>query len=112
MFNLTHEVSITIKDIPIQWIPKIELYYPDLPQFPIMYIHFSLNNQRIVACPVSVSYKISHDECDAIFYVLTNTSPTAEILTALTNEISNRIGYSNRITRQTVIDCCKGNKKP
>lgn len=111
MFNLSYEATITVADIPVQWIPKIELYYPDLPQFPIMYIHFSLNNNQVVACPVSVSYNISNDKCDAIFYVLVNTLPTSEVLSALTNEISNRIGFSNRITKQTVIDCCQGNAK-
>lgn len=109
MFNLKYECEITIPDLPIQWIPKIELYYPDLPQFPIMYIHFVLNNKRIIACPVSVSYKIKNDKCDAVFFVLINENPSQNILLGIYNEISHRVGFINRITKQTIIDCCKGN---
>lgn len=109
MFNLKHETTISIYNLPLQWIPKIELYYPDLPQFPIMYVHFILNDNRIIACPVSVSYKIKDNRCDADFLVLTNIKPNDEISKALTDEISNRIGFSNQITKDTVVDCCKGN---
>lgn len=109
MFTLKYEISVKICDIPLQWIPKIELYYPDLPQFPIMYVHFLFNDERIIACPVSVSYEIHNDKCDAVFLVLVNHNPSQPITDAITEEISNRIGFSDQITRQTVIDCCKGN---
>ncbi|MGN0609826.1 MAG: hypothetical protein ACI4J6_11515 [Oscillospiraceae bacterium] len=109
MFSLQHEIEIAIDDLPVQWIPKIELYYPDLPQFPIMYIHFWFQGKRIIACPVSVSYEIKNDKCTASFFVITNEIPSEPLVSALTNEISNRIGFSNRITKQTVIDCCNGN---
>ena len=75
LFKLNHETIITICNLPLQWIPKIELYYPDLPQFPIMYVHFLLNDKRIIACPVSVSYKIHNNYCDADFIVLINETP-------------------------------------
>lgn len=107
MFNLSYETTIEINNIPIQWIPKIELYYPDLPQFPIMYIHVHIDTARLIACPVSVSFKITEDTCTASFYVLTNISPTDKINQLIYTEISNRIGFSDRITKQTVIDCCK-----
>ena len=109
MFTLKHETIIKICDLPLQWIPKIELYYPDLPQFPIMYVHFLINDERIIACPVSVSYEIHNDKCDAVFFVLVNQNPSQTIIDAITEEIENRIGFSDQITRQTVIDCCKGN---
>lgn len=110
MLDLRYESEIKINDLPVQWIPKIELYYPDLPQFPIMYIHFLLNEKRIIACPVSVSYEIKNDKCNAVFFVLINQEPSGTLIAALTDEISNRIGFSNRITKQTIINCCKGNK--
>lgn len=109
MFQLNHKTEIIIKGIPIQWIPKIELYYPDLPQFPIMYIHAQINNNRLVACPVSVSYEIIQDKCNAKFYVFTNLEPTIEVVNKIKYEIENRIGFSNLINKQTVVDCCKGN---
>ena len=109
MFKLKYETRIEISGIPIQWIPKIELYYPDLPQFPIMYIHTLLNGKRLIACPVAVSYEIHQEKCDATFLVLTNLEPTTVVSAEVKNEIANRIGFSNQITKQTVIDCCKGN---
>jgi len=111
MFQLNHKTEIMIKGIPIQWIPKIELYYPDLPQFPIMYIHAHINNNRLVACPVSVSYEIIQDKCNAKFLVFTNLEPVAEVVDKIKDEIENRIGFSNPINKQTVIDCCKGNSE-
>lgn len=111
MFQLNHKTEIEIKGIPIQWIPKIELYYPDLPQFPIMYIHAQINNNRLVACPVAVSYEIIQDKCNAKFLVFTNLEPEAEVEDKIKDEIENRIGFSNPINKQTVIDCCKGNSE-
>lgn len=108
MFQLNHKTEIEINGIPIQWIPKIELYYPDLPQFPIMYIHAQINNNRLVACPVAVSYEIIQDKCNAKFLVFTNLEPEAEVADKIKDEIENRIGFSNPVNKQTVIDCCKG----
>lgn len=110
MFKLKYSAIITINNIPIQWIPKIELYYPDLPQFPIMYVHFISNGKRIIACPVSVNYNIHDLECDAQFTVLCNVNPTKFIITDIENEIADRIGLSKKITKQTILDCCKGNE--
>ena len=87
MFQLNHKTEIEIKGIPIQWIPKIELYYPDLPQFPIMYIHAQINNNRLVACPVAVSYEIIQDKCNAKFLVFTNLEPEAEVEDKIKDEI-------------------------
>lgn len=109
MLNLNHETKIVISDIPTPWIPKIELYYPDLPQFPIMYIHTMLNGNHIIACPVAVSYEVHGSNCDAEFLVLVNQDPTQSVIDKVTDEVSERIGFSNKITRDTIINCCKGN---
>lgn len=103
--------EITIKDVPVQWIPKVELYYPDLPQFPIMYIHLKCGENRIIACPVSVNYNLHGSFCDAIFTVLCNydTSNDIYISTLLHNEISDRIGIKNKIDLSTVVNSCHNN---
>lgn len=113
MFNLKYATTITIPNIPIQWIPKIELYYPDLPQFPIMYIHTKISSGRLIACPVSVSYDIKENLCNAHFYVLCNMEPdnNSEISLTLQEEIQERIGIKNKITLETVIQCCNKNKE-
>lgn len=113
MFELKYNYNITIHDVPLQWIPKIELYYPDLPQFPIMYIHKKTNNQRVIACPVSVNYEIHTNHCDATFLVLCNidSNSNSSIATILHDEISDRIGMKHAIKLQTILDCCNGNSK-
>lgn len=111
MFNLKYQTTITINNIPIQWIPKIEIYYPDLPQFPIMYIHSKFEEQRLVACPVSVNYEIAGHLCDACFTILCNLNPNAsnKVKNVIQQELEERIGVSKKISKQTIIDSCKGN---
>ena len=113
MFNLKYTTTITISNVPIQWIPKIELYYPDLPQFPIMYIHTKIPTGRLIACPVSVSYDIVDSFCDAHFHVLCNMDPTKgnDVSLMLQEEIKERIGIKNKISLETIIQCCNGNKE-
>jgi hypothetical protein len=110
LFTLSYETTIKVFGLPLQWIPKIELYYPDLPQFPIMYIHCFIDDERIIACPVSVSYEIESDKCNATFLVLLNHEPSQPIINTIKSEIENRIGLSNQITLETVINCCKDNE--
>ncbi|KHO50450.1 MAG: hypothetical protein QT05_C0051G0037 [archaeon GW2011_AR13] len=38
-----------IKDVPLQWMFRFELYYPDLPQFPITYVHKIFRTKRNLA---------------------------------------------------------------
>lgn len=110
MFKLLNEAEITIENIPLPWIPKIELYYPDLPQFPIIYINTFFGEDRVIACPVSVSYEIKDAYCNATFMVLTNANTEDErIGCKIKEEISERIGFSNKISKNDVISCCKSN---
>lgn len=113
MYNLKYKTTITIQNVPIQWIPKIELYYPDLPQFPIMYIHTKISNDRLVACPVSVSYDIQDEYCDAHFLVICNIDPSnnQEVDFMLKEELQERIGIKNKISLETIIRCCNGIEK-
>lgn len=109
MFEAKHETKIKISGIPLQWIPKIEIYYPDLPQFPIMYIHTYLEDgTRVFAFPVSVSFEIKGSFCEAEFYVLSNRADIKSI-EKIQSEIEERIGLSDKVTKNVAIDCCKGN---
>lgn len=111
MFEAKHIVQIKISNIPLQWIPKIEIYYPDLPQFPIMYIHTQLGNgERLFAFPVSVSFDIKDDCCDAEFSVLCNRDDE-ESREKIQSEIKERIGLSDKVTKDVAIACCNGNKE-
>lgn len=110
MFNLKFEIQVTIENIPIQWIPKIEIYYPDLPQFPIMYIHTFCDEQRLIGCPVYYSVNnCNSGKCDITFTVLSNLEPNDTVNSLLKTEIENRIGFSDRIDLNIVKSCCNGN---
>lgn len=111
MFRLINELEITVKHIPLPWIPKIELYYPDLPQFPMIYINTYVVKQRVIACPVAVSYQIEDNFCNAIFTVLTNVESSELNNEIIKLELSERIGYSKKISKADVIDCCNGSKQ-
>lgn len=111
MFELKYQENIIIENLPIQWIPKIEIYYPDLPQFPIMYIHTYYNEKRLIVCPVSVNYKIHDKMCDAIFTIVSNLEITYDVYQSIKKELENRIGSSNQISKKTIIDCCNGDIK-
>ena len=39
MYELNHKHEILIEDLPLQWLTRIELFTPDLEQFPLMYVH-------------------------------------------------------------------------
>ena len=111
MFEAKNIIKIRVDKIPLQWIPKIELYYPDLPQFPIMYIHTRLNSgERLFAFPVAVSFDIKKECCDADFCVLCNRDDE-ESRTKIQSEIEERIGLSDKVTKEVAIDCCNKNKE-
>ncbi len=111
MFAFNHEVEISIENIPLPWIPKIELYYPDLPQFPIIYIHTYIGELRVIACPVAVSYDIRKDSSNAKFNVLTNVEPTETVKSKIASELAERIGYSQKISEEDVLACCNENEE-
>ena len=100
MFNAINEIKIIIKNIPLQWISKIELYYPDLPQFPIQYIHSKLDGKRIIAIPIAVNYEIKNIDCNAEFTLLSNIDPKSHnLLDHIKTKLENRIGFSEKITK-------------
>ncbi len=111
MFEAKFEADIVVKDIPVQWIPKIEIYYPDLPQFPIMYIHKNVDEGRLIAFPVAVSFNISAQSCTAAFHVLSSLKVTETIRDTIRTEIEERIGLSDKIIKEVVLKCCRESDK-
>ena len=111
MFEAKYEADIEVKDIPVQWIPKIEIYYPDLPQFQIMYIHKNVDEGRLIAFPVAVSFNISSQSCTAVFHVLSSLKVTETIRDTIKTELEERIGLSDKITKEVVLQCCNGNEE-
>ncbi len=48
MFTLNYLHTITISDVPLQWMTRIELFSSDLEQFPLMYVHLLVDKEDVV----------------------------------------------------------------
>lgn len=112
--KLEHETKIRLDNFPIQWIEKFELYYPDLPHFPIVYVHFRKNGRRVFGCPVSVRFDISDSpECGAEVTFVSNEDleNQPDLKSAVRDELRERFGLTNRVTLDDVISSCNGDQR-
>lgn len=111
---IKYESLIKIEDIPIQWIPRLELFYSDLPQFPIVYVHTVNNGVRIYGFPACISVVVKEGEnCDIEINFLSNIDldANAGLKKIVAKELGERFGSSNKIGINDVLDCCNGDRK-
>jgi len=111
---IRYESRIRIRGIPIQWIPRLELFYPDLPQFPIVYVHTVHEDTRVYGFPAYISFEITQDEnCDIDVNFLSNADldEHPELKRVITEELEERFGSSNKVGIDDVIACCNGMKE-
>jgi len=47
MFSLNYLHKISITDVPLQWMTRIELFSSDLEQFPLMYVHLLVDKEDV-----------------------------------------------------------------
>lgn len=113
METIKYQTEIEIKNIPIQWISKIELYYPDLPQFPITYIHIVYKGKRVYGFPVSASFEHKKDKiCNMKLIFLSNIPlKSRELKERIELELRERIGETEKISEKDIKQACKGNKE-
>lgn len=114
LYPIKYESNIKIKDIPLQWIPRFEFYYPDLPQFPTVYVHLIKNKKRIYGFPVSSSIKINKEgTCDVDILFLSNEDleKNDTLKKEVQNELEERFGVRNKIGLKDLISYCNGDKK-
>ncbi|UPK52844.1 hypothetical protein MT476_26355 (plasmid) [Bacillus sp. H8-1] len=112
MEPIRFESNIKIEDIPLQWISKIELYYPDLPSFPIVYLNIIKNNNRLYGFPVSVNFDIHENSCDANVLFLCNKDleNSEELKEAVSDELKERFGSKDRIALMDILEGCNENE--
>jgi len=113
---IRYETEIEIKEIPIQWMPLFELYYPDLPQFPIVYIHLKKDGVRIYGFPVSVHFDIVEMKtCNARILFLSNINldgaGNETLRKDVADELEERFGSKNRVSLGEIIRDCKGSRE-
>ena len=105
------ESTIAVKGVPIQWIPRFELFYPDLPQFPIVYVHTKVDAVRVYGFPAALSFVLGEGEyCDVDVTFLSNINleEHPEVKLAALKELEERFGASNRVDVNDVVKCCNG----
>ena len=111
--ELKYECKIKLTGIPIQWLSKFELYYPDLPQFPIVYVHTIKNGTRIYGFPLSLSSEIVDDKtCNMEYVFISNVNAESDqrLKTVIKKELEERFGLSDKVGLNDVLSSCKGNK--
>jgi len=106
---IQYEHTITLEDIPRQWISRFELYYPDLPGFPTVYVHIK-KEKRIFGFPSAVNFS-DKDESNVTAKVtfLSNTDLEKDqtAMDEVKKELMERFGLSNKIGWDDIKACCK-----
>lgn len=114
MDNITYSSKILIQNVFIKWLPKIELFYPDLPGFPIMYVHVLNEQEHIYGFPVAMNVLRYNSEelCDVEFIFLCNKDLdlNSNYKALVQQELENRIGLKQAISREDIINACQDEK--
>ncbi len=108
MEEIKYSCEVEIENVPVKWLPKIELFYPDLPGFPIIYVHTIIGEKRIYGFPVTITIKKYNEDntCNIAFLFLSNLeiSKIETYKQKVKSELENRIGLSDPVTRQDIIN--------
>jgi len=111
--DLEHETEIKLAEVPIQWIPKFELYYPDLPGYPMVYVHGIKNSKRVYGFPAQVSFEYV-DEKSRIpvitFVSNENLDENGELREFVKEELENRFGISGKFGIDEIKESCTDEK--
>lgn len=108
---IKHEYTVTLDRVPVQWVPKFELFTNDLPNFPLVYVHHYENEKRIFGFPISASFvKFERGTCIPEIKFLSNTDleHDEDARKIVESELSERFGISNRVRIEDMIEACKG----
>lgn len=114
MEKIKFKSVITIEGLPIKWLPKLEFFYPDLPGFPIMYVHAKVDDTRVYGFPVSIDSVDYTDDltCSVNILFLSNKDLDANLATKelVKEELNHRIGLSDPITKEDILESCRDDR--
>ena len=105
---------ISLERVPVQWIPKFELFTIDLPNFPLVYVHHYENKKRIFGFPISASFlDFKNGTCVPKIKFLSNTDLKSDesARKIVKTDLSERFGISNKVTLDDMMVACKGDTK-
>lgn len=110
---IKYEHVYTFDGIPLQWLQGFEIFYPDLTNFPVSYVHFNTESQRVYGFPVSISVSnASQGICSITVSFLCNKEQSAtsnEIERRIREELEGRFGISNPLTLADLEECTSDN---
>ena len=112
-FTISYEREFILRDIPKPWITKFELYYPDLPGYPIIYVHLVHNGRRIYGFPATVSFDMHENTCSVRLAFLSNVDLNSDRDAAdvVEKELLERFGMSGKIGKENIDVMCRGDGK-
>ena len=111
---IKYEYTISLERVPVQWIPKFELFTIDLPNFPLVYVHHYENKKRIFGFPISASFlDFENGTCVPKIKFLSNTDLKSDesARKIVKTDLSERFGISNKVTLDDMMVACKGDTK-
>ena len=111
--TLSYKCKISFDNIPVQWGQKFELYYPDLPGFPTVYVHFGKENHRVYGFPITANFNQTSDKNGSVeftFISIVDLDSNPELKELAKNELENRFGISGKISWEDIANSCNGNK--
>ena len=112
-FTILYEREFILRDIPKPWITKFELYYPDLPGYPIIYVHLVHNGRRIYGFPATVSFDMHENTCNVRLAFLSNVDLNSDRDAAdvVEKELLERFGMSGKVGEENIDVMCRGGEK-
>ncbi len=123
MYELGYKHNVVIKDVPLQWMTRLELFTSDLEQFPLMYIHKLIDSnmaiigdynpngkQRIFGFILSATWGNikANGLCDVEIIFLCNIEQGYSLNydNLIKDEISHRIGHADKVSRNDLTTIC------
>ena len=110
VFKLDYVHQVQFNKIPLAWTNRFEFFTPDLEHFPLMYVHRSTENGRLFGFPFSIDVgEIYGNSCDiSILFVCNQPQGNTYFDLIIKDELSNRIGIANAVSRPDIDNICVG----
>lgn len=111
--KIEFESQIRIEGVPVQWIPMLQLYDPDLPQHPVKYVHIMSNKRRVFGFPAYLNVEetgSSMINLKVLFLCNVDLDSKKKTKDIVKSELEERFGVSRKVDLATLKNCC-GDRK-
>jgi len=108
---LEHEVKFVFTELPKQWLLRQQLFDIEFPGFPMVYIHNIVDGIRVFGFPAHIGLKQTNADTidvEVLFISNTDLNSNEKARLAIQDELANRIGIANKVTRKDIDIICEG----